>query len=68
LGAAVSAGRAEPTGLSLPQSLTYLFSRYADAGQVKEIVMSALTRRLPQRPNLQQLKKQAKELLDVYLG
>jgi hypothetical protein len=72
----VSAGRAEPADESHADNLKthLLFARNADAGQryKKEIVMSgnlshpAPTRRLPQQPNLEQLKKQAKELLERY--
>jgi ankyrin repeat protein len=66
---------AEPAGNCTCASKTNLLSaRYADTGQCleKEIVMSGslphlhFTRRLPPHPSLEQLRKQAKDLLAGY--
>lgn len=74
--AAVSAGRAEPADENDPDDLktNLLFGplRGHRALIGKEIVMtgiarySAPTRRLPQHPNLEQLRKQARDLLEQY--
>jgi ankyrin repeat protein len=73
-GAAVSAGRAELTGNRPFCHVRRIFFfrplRGRRAVSQKEIVMpssiSYLTRRLPQEPSLEQLRKQAKDLLEQY--
>jgi hypothetical protein len=71
----VSAGRAEPIDEPCPECIQTIFFEPAartPGSDPKEIVMSdphsspVSTRRLPQQPNLEQLNKQAKELLEGF--
>jgi hypothetical protein len=71
----MSARRAEPVGEPHPQYIQTVFFEpvtRTPGSDPKEIAMSdprftpVFARRLPQQPNLEQLKKQAKELLEQF--